>query len=637
MDFYQRKDEARGRTTQLLILYALAVLGLGAFLGGAVHLVLSAGTPPNQPLSADHWSLVATSVIVTWGVILLGSSYKLLRLGRGGSRVAEMLGGRLISSTTEDEQELRCVHVVEEMAIAAGLPVPPLYLLPSEAGINAFAAGWSHDDAVIGVTRGALENLNREQLQGVIAHEFSHILNRDCSLNMRLLGVLHGIVLISILGRVLTRIGSGGRRSGLGVLVLAGIALWVMGSLGALLARLIQAAVSRQREYLADASAVQFTRNPAGLAGALATIGTQTSSLASPRGQETSHMLFGDPSISRWTSFSASHPPLEARISRILPSWSGNYSDLLGAQPPTSDDEVRPRISSVRRRSASGFSMSFEGSCLSSAPPPPPDSFHTGRSSDDLQEAPAASTALKTARELLSSVPRELYEAAHSPFSARALILTWLIDADPENMMAKLALLADDERLQRETERLAGLSSKLEGRLRLPLFDLALASLQGMSPSQAQAFLKCVQLMEQRLSPHAYRAYCLAALTRGRLDPRSRRSVRPLLIKDAIEVVLSVLSHQGHPDETTARAAFEAGGDHLGPRGRLLRLVPSKQLDVHKLDAAFATLLRLPINTRAAVLAAAELVASHDEVIEPAEAELLRTMATCLGVGHSPY
>ena len=270
-----------------------------------------------------------------WALITVGSLYKMAQLAGGGTVVAERLGGRRVYPNTTDPVERRLLNVVEEMALASGVPVPPVFLLSEEQGINAFAAGYSPSDAVVGVTRGCAQQLTRDQLQGVVAHEFSHILNGDMRLNMRLIGVLHGILLMGLVGRELLRLvgHSGGGRSrrndGAAPLLLIGLAFMVIGFLGLFIGNLIKAAASRQREFLADASAVQFTRNPEGIAGALKRIGAAVfgSKLASPRAAEASHMYFAE-GIS--TLF-ASHPPLHERISRIDPQWDGKFPQALPA------------------------------------------------------------------------------------------------------------------------------------------------------------------------------------------------------------------------------------------------------------------------------------------------------------------
>ena len=476
MQFFEQQDQARGRTTLLVSLFFVAVLGLVVAASAATHFVLALEHPPGEPYTLAHLKLVGTAAIVTTAVIFFGSAYRLLQLRGGGVKVAETLGGTLVHPGTTDLLERRVINVVEEMAIAAGLPVPPVYLMAGETGINAFAAGWSPNDAVIGVTRGTLEGLSRDQLQGVIAHEFSHILNRDCALNMRLMGVLHGIVVISIIGRILIQMGTGSRHrttsksDGAIQFAVVGAAIWLFGSLGVLLARIIQSAVSRQREFLADASAVQFTRNPEGIGGALATIGSQSSVLSTPRGGETSHMLIGEPSQTSFFGL-ASHPPLFERIKRVLPQWDGEFATI--ATPPgsvikalqssskeTPNDEISGEevvqdllTGGVPTMGggipgAGGMAEAVVGGLILEGAGGQPASPQTAATS------PSQAPPLTRAAQLLSSIPQPLRAAAAEPFAARALIFAWLLDEDPSARATQLAILGGDPALTDETERL---------------------------------------------------------------------------------------------------------------------------------------------------------------------------------------
>src|SRR4051812_14934448 len=261
------------------------------------------------------------TAVATLGVIGTGSFFKTLSLARGGRAVAELLDGRLVNSNSTDAHERKLLNVVEEMAIASGVPVPQVYVMDGEQGINAFAAGHSASDAAISVTRGAMTMLTRDELQGVIAHEFSHLLNGDMKLNLRLMGLIFGILCLTVIGRVLIR--TSGKKNPLPLL---GLALIIIGWVGVLFGRLIQAAVSREREFLADASAVQFTRNPSGLAEALKKIGglAEGSQLQTNRAEEASHFFFANGLKSRFFGF-ATHPPLIERIKALDPSFDGNY------------------------------------------------------------------------------------------------------------------------------------------------------------------------------------------------------------------------------------------------------------------------------------------------------------------------
>lgn len=342
MNFFEAQQQARSRTRLLVFLFALAVLLL-VVLTDLVVLLALAFLQADQldPAAPEQfpWGYLAVSSLAVVTVIGAVVLLRLLQLKKGGKVVAEALGGRRLKSDETDPKVRVLQNVVSEMAIAAGVPTPPLYVLP-EQSINAFAAGFSPADAVIGVTEGTLNLLSRDELQGVIAHEFSHILNGDMRLNLRLLALLHGILFISEAGQQLlfVRHGGGRDRNGAVLVVLGlGLSFIVIGYIGVLFGQLIKAAVSRQREYLADASAVQFTRNPAGIAGALKRIAAlqQGGRVKHPQASEMSHLFFAD-ALSRWQmgfigGWFATHPPLPDRIKRIEPHWIGGLPDAATA------------------------------------------------------------------------------------------------------------------------------------------------------------------------------------------------------------------------------------------------------------------------------------------------------------------
>ncbi len=334
IDFFQRQREARHSTSLLVLYFGLALVVLIAcvyFLAAFVFTYL-----PDHPKTNTGWywnpTLLAITAFGVGTVVGLASAVKSAQLAGGGHVVAESLGGRLIPGDTHDLKERRLLNVVEEMAIASGVPVPPVYVLPDEAGINAFAAGHTTGDAVVAVSQGSLEFLSRDELQGVVAHEFSHILNGDMKLDIRLMGLIFGILALSVIGRVLLEVASRSRSSsskddkGLGGLAIMGVGLWLLGLGGAFFGRLIQAAISRQREFLADASAVQFTRNPDGIGGALKKIGglAEGSTIKDGHAGEACHMFFAD-AFRGFSGLLATHPPLASRILRLDPQFDGTY------------------------------------------------------------------------------------------------------------------------------------------------------------------------------------------------------------------------------------------------------------------------------------------------------------------------
>ncbi|MDA1307776.1 MAG: M48 family metallopeptidase, partial [Acidobacteria bacterium] len=434
--FFEHQDRARRSTTRLVVLFGLAVLAIIV----SIELLLAATMgylSRNPDTGAVDWTavtdpqLIVVSVIGTLIIVGGGSLFKMAQLRGGGPVVAEQLGGRLLTSGANDPIEQRLLNVVEEMAIASGTPTPPVYMLDHEDGINAFAAGFSPNDAVIGVTKGTATRLTRDELQGVIAHEFSHILNGDMRLNLRLMGLLHGILIIGMLGYYVLRISfysGGGRRSkdgNSGVPIMAiGAGLAVIGFAGTFFGNLIKAAVSRQREYLADASAVQFTRQPDGIAGALKKIGgfAKGSSIQHPNAPEASHMFFGR-ATSGFSAMFATHPSLDDRIRRIDPSWDGTFPENVARTDATLD--------AVAASGASGFAG--EASTASAAAP-------TKVSASVLN--PAVSEAvgsigqpgpahLAYAAAILRDMPDVLLSSAREPYGARAVIYTLLLDSRP--------------------------------------------------------------------------------------------------------------------------------------------------------------------------------------------------------------
>lgn len=340
-NFFQQQDLARRNTKILILLFSVAVLALVALTNFLIMLVV--GVTQGADALYLPWEVITSISLVVIAVVGLAIVAKWQQLKQGGRTVAQALGGIRITADSQDPLQRRVLNVVEEMALAANLPVPPVYLLP-ERGINAFAAGYSPADAVIGVTQGSIEQLSRDELQGVIAHEFSHILNGDMRMNIRLIAILNGILFIGHIGYYLMRAGRGtvlvrsrrNRNDGAAAIMLLGLGLVIIGYLGSFFGNLIKAAVSRQREYLADASAVQFSRNPRGIAGALKRIGGYKpgSRVLNGNADEASHLFFGE-AISRWAAIFATHPPLAKRIRRLDPSWNGRFPEAQTVQKPS--------------------------------------------------------------------------------------------------------------------------------------------------------------------------------------------------------------------------------------------------------------------------------------------------------------
>ncbi|MDZ4334342.1 MAG: M48 family metallopeptidase, partial [Pseudomonas sp.] len=437
MNFFEQQDRARRNSGRLLILMALAVLSLITLTSlalGAIWQLFgndqsSLGLLEGPGSLLPSWPLVGCVALAVIGVVLLGSLYKQLQLSRGGQAIAERLGGRLINLSPQNLEERRLLNVVEEMALASGTSVPPVYVL-DDAGINAFAAGLTPQDAVIGITRGAICQLSRDELQGVIAHEFSHIFHGDMRLNTRLVSVLHGILLLGLIGGFLLRSSGRGSRSSrdnsVAIVLAIGVTLWVLGYAGTFFGNLIKAAVSRQREFLADASAVQYTRNPDSIAGALKKIGGNLygSQLQAGHAAEFSHMYFAAGVRQALDGMLATHPPLDQRILRITPGWDGRYphvADISAATPVAAASD-----SAVNLHDLSAFAPGLSAASASEA---------IGAIGDPL------ATHLLAARSTLAHLDLALSEAAHSCSGAQALLYGLLLDPVETQAVQQLQLL----------------------------------------------------------------------------------------------------------------------------------------------------------------------------------------------------
>ena len=343
VNFFEHQQQAKRNTKLLVLLFALAFIAIMALVAGLAAIIMGAVQRQGQQTVVIEPQLlvfICAIIAVAIGIVML---FKWSQLRHGGSVVAESLGGVALAPDSSDPLERRILNVVEEMAIAANMPVPTVYLLPNESAINAFAAGLTTQDAVIGLTRGAVETFNREQLQAVVAHEFSHILNGDMRLNLRLIAALAGILAFAHLGRVLlqsARFRSRGKNNN--ALPLLGLALLIIGAIGVFFGNLIKAAVSRQREYLADSAAVQFTRNPRALSAALQQIGARQhgSRMQHPNVDQVEHLFFSQ-ALSKWFTLMATHPPLEKRIKRLEPSWNGRYPLPQEAHSKATEAEVK--------------------------------------------------------------------------------------------------------------------------------------------------------------------------------------------------------------------------------------------------------------------------------------------------------
>ncbi|HEX4629348.1 MAG TPA: M48 family metallopeptidase [Chthoniobacterales bacterium] len=655
MDFFERQDKARRHTAFLVFYFVVAVVLLIGAVYLAVLLVFGGFQLKNgADETAASWSQASMflgTTVATLGVIGTGSFFKTLSLARGGRAVAELLDGRLVNPNSTDAQERKLLNVVEEMAIASGVPVPQVYVMDGEPGINAFAAGHSASDAAISVTRGAMTMLTRDELQGVIAHEFSHLLNGDMKLNLRLMGLIFGILCLTVIGRVLIR--TRGRKNPLPLL---GLALIIIGWVGVLFGRLIQAAVSREREFLADASAVQFTRNPSGLANALKKIGgiTEGSQLQSDRAEEASHLFFANGLKSRFFGF-ATHPPLAERIKALDPSFDGNYpSVVLPDLPATVIPPPMPGVSH-----------------LAPPPPPPPPPLALVAAAQPpplpvvgpppLPTAPAIiaqqtivadigkprTEHLQYAVDLHQAVPPTIQTAARDPLGAHAMVCAFLLAEDAAAREKQLDELgrATVEAVRDETRRIWPDVQGIPPQARIPLVDLALPALRRLSPSQFEQFRSAVNTLIASDEQTDLFEFMLQKLVMRHLDTRFYPERRPVtqfydlrpLVRDA-GILLSATAYAGADDPAQAQAAFAKGAESLGHIARAeIPWLPPTECDLKHLDAALDRFAQSVPQIKKNVLTACAETVSADNMIQQREAEILRAIADALDCPLPPF
>ncbi|HHF3258636.1 M48 family metallopeptidase [Vibrio diabolicus] len=610
MNFFDHQDTARQRTGLLVFLFSLAVVTITGLVS-----VLSIGI--YYGVTGEHFDqeTALTYVLLCFaGVLLVVAISSMVRLSaltsNGGRGVAESIGGKLISSNTLDAKHRQLLNVVEEMAIASGIPVPPVYVMQEERGINAFAAGMSIDDAVIGVTQGALDSFTRDELQGVIAHEFSHILNGDMRLNTRLIGVLFGITCIAHFGHLVldnthhtSRVSRSSSDSdkGFAVIMLIAIICLVLGWIGTLFGSMIKAAISRQREFLADASAVQFTRNDQGIAGALKKIGSHMagSSLNTKASDEMSHMMFGQSKLSGFSGLFATHPPLEERIRRIEPGWDGSFSQ--SSHRPTT---------------------SFENDNVSG--------FTSGTSTQP--EKPTTAELSEVGQQLLNQLPSELVNIAREPYSARFIAF---------------ALIFDGSELQREmikshipnvsqAQLLPWLDYDLPLHLRFPLLELSIPALKSLSEGQKNRLCQVLRELSQTDDHYSLAEWCVINLLEKQLlesygCTKQIQSLKQL--KESVFWLLRELAWVSHSQPEDAQRAFSSALTCLGFNDAELQPA-NKNWGLNR--AALELLLQLKPKSRRLFVKACRLAIESDGKVTVAEGELYRVIACFLEVPEPP-
>jgi Zn-dependent protease with chaperone function len=653
MDFFAQQDKTRRKTKLLVFYFAVAVVLiiamiyfvvlLGFFYSGTYH--HRHGEPVQQWTLWDSRAFLGAT-LGTLAVIFIASAYKTNELSGGGDSLATLMGGRPVNPNTIDPDERKLLNVVEEMAIASGVPVPRVYVLDREQGINAFAAGHTTGDAAIGVTRGCIQLLSRDQLQGVIGHEFSHILNGDMRLNIRLIGILFGILCIATIGRILLSVRSRDSR-GTALPFFFGGLLLVIGSVGVLFGRLIQAAVSRQREFLADASSVQFTRNPEGLSGALQKIGRYSfgSRLESEHAPDMCHMFFGNGLGEPLFGLMATHPPIPDRIHAINPAWDGKY-------PPLDKEQMevvkRAAIAELERQPKplpDFFKTVLGGAIIAGGSAEKPPVIRSHSVMPNLGNPTPLH--LKYAEQLRDSLPESIKASAREPLDAVALIYALLLSPDETMRTTQLAELAKrvEPVVYQKTAVLYPDVSAAASPARLPIVNLALGALRQLTAEQFSRFSQTLQwLIESdgkiELFEFVVQKIVLRHLTlqfSGARPPVAQYYTLKPLVPDCA-VVLSALANVGSSDAAEIKKAFETGAPYLrAPNDGDLTLLPREQCGVDKIDAALNRLaLAVPTIKKNLIEACIHTVGA-DGVMTETEAELLRAVADTLDCPIPPF
>ena len=650
--FFEHQQVARRNTRVMVLLFVLAVLGVvlavdavlaGVWIFGIADsgfvepgrraglLTMLRSVPPHLYL----WGAVVTAAL-----ILIVSTVNVLRLTDGGEAVAKMAGARRVSPETRDPLERRFLNIVEEMAIASGVRVPAAYIMDGENGINAFAAGWDVSGAVVAVTRGTLQTLTRDELQGVIGHEFSHILNGDMRLNIRMIGVLAGVLFIGSIGGFIMRsvAESRGKKDGASAGIFAvGLALFIIGYVGLFFTRVIKAAVSREREFLADASAVQFTRNPEGIAGALDRIRASTALISNRRAEDMSHMFFGQ-GIKVWFGgVFDTHPPLDERIKRVHPGFQPSaYRDKRQAaapQPAGGGDFAFGRTAGF---AGAGESVSSEGRRVADT------GAEWGRSAGESAKLVGTVEPAKVdyAAMLLASLPTQLREELRNGEGARAALVALLLAPKDDVMQLQLdAVRATGAQALAERAKVLGaLMRRLGAAFHLPVVDLALPAVKAGSPGAKQELLKALEAAiqaDRRVSVHEF---VVLTLVREQIAPKGKPgasgSMKISQLREQAAAVLRLVSHAGMRTDTTGtrdedlRNALRAGAKELGLEET--EVAAPVAFTLESSAAALEALKTLAPLQKAILIKGLFAAVTADGTIRIAEAELMRMLGAVL-------
>ena len=634
MNFFEQQEAARRSTRRLVVLFLLAVTAIViavnivsalAFIGISAK-TASAGLRIAAPAS---FYLVVT--LATLALIAGGSLVQSMRLAGGGAALARMMGARPVTRASTDLAERRLLNVVEEMAIASGIAVPQVFVMDEQQAINAFAAGYSPSQAAVVVTRGTLEELNRDELQGVIGHEFSHILNGDMRLNLRLMGVLGGILLLTTLGRMLARTTSRSDSKGSSFAML-GFALIVIGYIGVFFGRLIQASVSRQREFLADASSVQFTRNPDGIGGALAKIDQTGSRVEHPLAAEASHFFFGEAIASSFWNLMATHPPVRERLERIY-GHPVALSEILAHSAKAAAAPSEPAaVSGFAGGNAFGRSAGERraGEAETEA------GVKTGGSAVVAAIGDVSTRHVDYAASLLDSLPQHARELTGAAEGAKHAMFGLVFALGGPAKPAQLELLRAGGEDAEKVEQTAAEVQALGKIARLPLIALAAPTLKSLSAEQRAAFLALMQQLIAADRRVTLEEFVVATMLEAALGERAGRAVpaRYRTLEPLAEDARLILSLIAHATDGEAGASFEHGLKELGIP---LALLDAQAINLKEVKSALERLNQLAPMQKPRLVKALVQCALAEGRLTLTDAELLRAICSTLDSPLPPF
>ncbi len=636
-DFFTSQDRARQQTGRLIALFIFGVVGtmLSVWLVAVVPLAMAGAKKnnghPDWAGAFSNWQVLLGVMAVVGAVVGIATLVKLGQLSQGGAKIAEMLGGRPLDPSTHDRNERQLLNLVEEMSIASGVPVPPVYVMDDHS-VNAFAAGPDPSRSVIGVTRGCMELLSRDELQGVIAHEYSHIFHGDTRINARTTAVIAGIMAVGMIGYIMFRFigptiarssGRGKNNPGPAIgfgIILAGLAIWAIGSIGMIFGRLIQAAISRQREFLADASAVQYTRNPDGIAGALAKIRDHvaTSRIESPAASELNHFFF----CSSLNTMFASHPPLDERIKRIV----GMGAMRVGAAEATRANSSVRAATSMHAPSAAMSAMTATSAMSATAGFAPAQQAVARAGTLDAD-------AIAQTHAWMARLPQDLVEACRTPEGARALCYA-IARRTVGHEACDAIVQSSDPDAAAVYGALAVKVGQLRGDTQLALAELAAPTLRALGPARYKEFRETLSKAIRSDSSVDLREWSLVKCLERNIE---RRFVKgPLPARGAIgshpaeaRIVLAVIASATHGADQAAsayaHAALTAG---LEPTDR----PAASECTLDRLNNAVGVLSTINFTARARLLEACAAAAAHDGRISVEEHLLVRAVADALDV-----